>query len=400
MENRPVAAVAGYAVLAIVVVAAAVACVVILLRDTSGTQGSGLPKPFTYDLEAFKHIDPALIRYRQTAEFPVDLTEPREIAVGLRDHVFIAGDQSIVVLDPEGKQVQKIALESEPRALAIGDEHHAHPGRIYVAMKSHVEVFEPDGKRIASWGDLGAKALLTSIAVGEQDVVAADAQNRVVDHYNSEGKLLNPIGRRDEARQIPGFIIPSPYFDVAFSSDGLVRVANPGLHRIEGYTLDGHLEVFWGQASQNIDGFCGCCNPAHFAILPDGRFVTAEKGIPRVKILKPDGTLDCVVAGPDTLAPGATIIEETRDAHRLPVVSVAADRQGRILVLDPGAKKVRRFEPIQPAGGPPAAMTPSSSARASVLQSAADDAPAAVEMPRQPLRRQNPCPPIARGSLS
>ena len=30
--------------------------------------------------------------------------------------------------------------------------------------------------------------------------------------------------------------------------------------------------------------FFGCCNPAQLAVLPDGRFVTAEKGIPRVKI--------------------------------------------------------------------------------------------------------------------
>ncbi len=34
--------------------------------------------------------------------------------------------------------------------------------------------------------------------------------------------------------------------------------------------------------------FCGCCNPAHFAVIPQG-FVTAEKGINRIKILDQNG---------------------------------------------------------------------------------------------------------------
>jgi hypothetical protein len=34
--------------------------------------------------------------------------------------------------------------------------------------------------------------------------------------------------------------------------------------------------------------FCGCCAPAHFALIPQG-FVTAEKGINRIKILNTKG---------------------------------------------------------------------------------------------------------------
>jgi hypothetical protein len=214
-------------------------------------------------------------------------------------------------------------------------------------MKNRVDVLDPTGKRVAAWEDLGPKAILTSLAAGEQDVLVADAGNRIVLRYDPAGKLLNKIGQRDPQRQIRGFVIPSPYFDLALSADGLVRVVNPGAHRIEAYTLDGHLELFWGKHGEGIEGFCGCCNPTNIAILPDGRFVTSEKGIPRVKIYAADGEFAGVVAGPETLAPTETILEETRPDHKLPVFDVAADSRGRVLVLDPLIGKVRVFENVQ-----------------------------------------------------
>jgi DNA-binding beta-propeller fold protein YncE len=286
-----------------------------------------------------------MVLYRQSGEIALTLAEPRAVAVGPQDRVYVAGDKTIAVFNSAGTKASEITLAEEPRAVAVAGESHAHPGRLYVAMKDHVEVLDPAGKRLAAWESLGPKALLTSIAVGEEGVYVADAGNRIVHRYNLEGKFLAGIGKRDQGRGIPGFVIPSPYFDVAISPDGLVRVANPGGHRIEAYTPQGHLEVFWGESGTAIERFCGCCNPANFAVLPDGRFVTAEKGIPRVKLYDPEGKFVGVVVGPDVLAPGATILEETRDEHRLPVVDVAADARGRVLVLDPGAKKVRVFEP-------------------------------------------------------
>ena len=76
--------------------------------------------------------------------------------------------------------------------------------------------------------------------------------------------------------------------------------------------------------------FFGCCNPAQLAVLPDGRFVTAEKGIPRVKIYARDGSFQTVVAGPSQLTDTPA--------------DLAADRHGRVLVLDGRAAKVRVFE--------------------------------------------------------
>ena len=60
------------------------------------------------------------------------------------------------------------------------------------------------------------------------------------------------------------------------------------VHRIETNTIDGDLKSHFGEPGTAPGAFCGCCNPAHFAVIPDG-FVTAEKGINRIKILNKKG---------------------------------------------------------------------------------------------------------------
>ena len=105
-------------------------------------------------------------------------------------------------------------------------------------------------------------------------------------------------------RRIGGLVAPSPHLDVAAAPDGTAWVTNPGRHRLEHYSADGQLLRTWGKASAAIAGFTGCCNPTDIAVLPDGRLVTAEKGIPRVKIYKTNGTFESVVAGPESFTAG------------------------------------------------------------------------------------------------
>ena len=179
-----------------------------------------------------------------------------------------------------------IDLSGEPRCLTISDD-----GRIYVGMKDHVEVLDAQGKPVASWEPLGDEAVLTSIARHKDDVFVADAGHRIVLHYDTAGTLVGHIGEKDPDRTSRALSFPVPHFDLAVSRDGLLRVADPGRNRIETFTLDGDLEFSWGERSVGIKGFCGCCNPVSFALLPDGGFVTAEKGLVRVKVYNSDGGL-------------------------------------------------------------------------------------------------------------
>jgi len=292
----------------------------------SEEKGSGLGKDFSYDLTELRKVEPHLIGYDEAGTISVPLKEVRGLAVDAKDRVFVAGDDVVAVFDREGKREAEIKAGSASRCLAV-----AADGTLYVGMKDHVEAYSLKGDRKVVWESLGEKALITSIVVGEGGVFVADAGNRVVVRYDLAGKQLGLIGRKDEARDIPGFVVPSPHLDLAVGRDGLLWVVNPGRHKLQAFTADGDLEASWGKASAGIEGFSGCCNPTDIAVLPDGRFVTAEKGIPRVKVYSAEGVFECVVAAPDRFGKDAVGLD------------LAVDSLGRVLVLDPQAKKVRVF---------------------------------------------------------
>lgn len=301
------------------------ACALVAL-GCSKEEGHGLGKDFSYDLTALRKVDPALVHYEEAAAIDTGMKEPRGIAVDSHDRVLVAGDGLLVAFDKEGKRGAEVKVPGAPRCIAVAPD-----GLLYVGLRDHVEVFAPSGERKASWPSLGEKALITSIAVGDGGVFVADAGNRAVVRYDPAGKQLGIIGRKDEARNIPGFVIPSPHFDLAMGRDGLLWVVNPGRHKLQAFTAEGDLEASWGKPAVAIEGFSGCCNPTDIAVLPDGRFVTAEKGIPRVKVYSADGKLECVVAPPECFAKDAVGLD------------LATDSQGRILVLDPASRKVRVF---------------------------------------------------------
>ena len=329
---------------AIVAVAVGVGAVALLRMDPSGEQGSGLPNAFEYDLANYEKTDPALIRYTQKAEIPVGMREVRAVAIGLEDRIVVAGDKSIRTFSADGARLSDISLDDEPHCLAVGNAGHKFPGRLYVGLRDHVEVFTSDGTRESTWARPGQRAVLTSIAAADGDVFVADTGSPIVWHYDVTGKVLGQIGKRDQSRGIPQLIVPSPYFDVAIAPDGLLRVVNPGMHRIQAFTFYGHLEISWGKRGMGVEAFCGCCNPSNIAILSDGRVVTAEKGLPRVKVYGESGEFEGVVAGPEILAPYHAATVETRDDYRLHPADVAVDSRGRILVLDPATRCVRVFE--------------------------------------------------------
>jgi hypothetical protein len=122
--------------------------------------------------------------------------------------------------------------------------------------------------------------------------------------------------------------------------DGLLRVVNPGRHLIEAYTPIGDREWVWGKTSLKVDGFSGCCNPVSLAVLPDGGFVTCEKGLPRMKVYDADGGFAGVVAGPDEL--GST--DSQAGSCKMQSFDAAVDSDGRVYVLDTLNNVIRIFE--------------------------------------------------------
>ena len=286
--------------------------------------------PFAYDISALAKTDPKLIGYDELKRFSALPPFARHLEIGPNDTLFAAAGNSILALSAEGVRGLEIPLGASARCLAV-----AADGTIFAGLRDHVEVFDPKGKRLAVWETPGPKTWFTGLAVGVNDVFGADAGNRVVIRFDHSGKVKGRIGGRNPERNVPGFIIPSPYFNVKLHSDGLLRINNPGRHRMELYSFDGDFEGSWGKPGGGIESFCGCCNPVNFAMLPDGRIVTCEKGLPRVKVHGPTGILESVVAGPESFPENTKVGAGGHDTDAsLSGLDVAVDSHGRVFILD------------------------------------------------------------------
>ena len=270
---------------------------------------------------------------RLAGEFDTGLSGIEALASGPDGQVAAAGDGRVVILGTNGLPSATWAVNAVVRGLAFASNG------VWAGIGGHVVHWTATGRLEWQTSDYASNAVITSVALAGDRLVVADAGVRAVYLCNVTGGVEKVIGRYVGEHGGEGFVIPSPHFDVAMAPDGLLRVANPGRHRIEAYTAGGEFELAWGQASMAIEGFCGCCNPAHFAVLSDGSFVTSEKGLRRVKTYDAAGRFTGVILGTDALGGGPD------DCSRGPApCAVAVDGRGRILIAMPGGGKVRAYE--------------------------------------------------------
>ena len=283
---------------------------------------------FAYDVSRLEKTDPRMIRYTEIAKWRAPHREARRLAVGPDTRLYICAGDYISIFTARGEPGGEIALGAAACCVGV-----AQDGTIYAGLRDHLEVFDAQGARRATWAAPDRKSWLTSIAVGKNDIFAADAGQRVILRYDKSGRIIGRIGEKNAERNAPGFVVPSPYLEVLIHPDGLLRVNNIGRHEVETYTFEGDFEGAWGRPSARIDGFCGCCNPIGLALLPDGRFVTCEKGLPRVKIYTATGEFESVVAGSETFPENARACSGLNDcAHG--GLHAAVDSTGQVCILD------------------------------------------------------------------
>lgn len=303
----------------------------------------GRDNPWAYDVSRYETTDPRLIGYREARRFPAPRPDARRLAAGPEGRLWVGAGHYLVALDEAGGTSAEIALPGPVRCLAVASD-----GAVFAGLRDHVEVFDARGNRQAVWETPPGRVWLSGLLATAGAVFAADSGNRVVWRYDRAGKVVGRIGDKDPARGIPGFALPSPHLDVELHPDGRLRINNTGRHLVETYTFEGERLAAWGKPGMGIESFCGCCNPIALAVLPDGRIVTAEKGLPRVKVYQPDGRLDCVVAGVESFPENlrATRGESRNDTLNLSL-DVVADARGRIFILDPVSATVRVMTPVE-----------------------------------------------------
>lgn len=199
------------------------------------------------------------------------------VAISADNNVFLAGEPFIACYDSAFKLIWEFETGMPVTALAVSKE------RVYAAVEGIILVLDKKGKKVEEWGPFENNSMITSLSTNETYIAFADAANRIIFILDKDGIVKKLIGKSEEP-----FVIPSFYFDVVLGSDDKIFVANTGNKRIETRNMDGKILSFIGDSGTGPENFCGCCNPAHFAVIPGG-FVTAEKGINRIKILDTNG---------------------------------------------------------------------------------------------------------------
>lgn len=316
MENK------GIAIFLISLVAVVLLVVVLDYNSTKPDQQPA--NPYEYNIGTLSQIDTALVMFKEIRDLKVNFSEPSGICFR-DDRLFIVGDQKLQIIEPSGKLVKELFFEQKPTCVYVSDEN------IFIGFRKSLALLNGEGEKIADWESFPDSTVITSIAERAGTVFVADAGKRTVWKFSLKGKPLGEISGRSGNDQVHGFIVPSPYFDLAFNAAGELWVANPGKHALENYTVDGKLRTWWEASSIKIEGFSGCCNPAHFAFMPDCSFVTSEKNIIRVKTYKPSGEFSNVVAAPSKFS---------ENGH---APDLAVDEQGNIYILDLDKKMVRLF---------------------------------------------------------
>ncbi|MDO9155080.1 MAG: NHL repeat-containing protein [Paludibacter sp.] len=257
----------------------------------------------------------------------IRVNEAIAITVDNNNNIYVSGDNKIIIYSPKGEKTNEFATETTATALVMTEKNV-----LIAAFKNNVEVYSSEGKLIQKWSDLSEHAYITSVAVKNEKIYLADAESALVYVYTLDGKLLKTIGNKVNKEELSSFILPSFYFDVAIGTDSTLWVANTGRHKLVNFNDAGEILYFWGETSSGVDGFCGCCNPSHFAIMNDGSFITAEKGIVRVKKYSENGKFECAIAGPKHFEQGSTGLD------------IAINSDNEILVLEPLGKKIHVFK--------------------------------------------------------
>jgi DNA-binding beta-propeller fold protein YncE len=288
------------------------------------------PAPPAPNRSAAKALTPTPLAYRIARIVEPKVEKLCGLAVGEQGRIYLAGRPGVVIFDAAWNRQGELPTPQPAAAVALGEN-----GKVFVAERQRVHVFERDGRETAGWGTPGAGSgqlsYVTALAVAGTDVWVADAGNRVVHRFASTGDFIDDFGGRDPATGAPGIVCPSPYLGCAVAADGTLWVGNPGKWRVEHYDLNGRMVEAWGRNGLSAETFAGCCNPVTLAVTPEGNFITAEKGLARVKLLDRTGKL-------------LAVLPRDEFSMQSSGMTAAADQAGRILVADPASDKVVIFE--------------------------------------------------------
>jgi len=313
----------------IIIIVALIVVAGIVLFDSLATRIDKRPdNPYEFNIDEFRKVDESLITYRETRQIDLEKPNPKAFAWH-NENLYLLFDQSLQVISTDGQEIFNKSLEQEPVTLkTLAD------GSILIIYPQYLVKYSNDGNELMRSDVLGDDSYFRTAASSGERIFVGDAGKREVVVFDKQLRLVNSFKGESGVSTLHGFILPSLHFDMAVNHEGELWVVNPGLHRIQNYTETGRLRGHWGVPSFGHEGFSGCCNPYFIDFLPDGRVVTSEKGLVRVKIYKESGELESIVAAPDKFPHG----------EKAPALAV--DDENNVWLLDFDKKMLRLFKPV------------------------------------------------------
>jgi len=269
--------------------------------------------------------------FRQVAGFNVPGRRVAAMAVGPEDRIFVAADRQVRIFDRRGIELRTIDFERTPRGIAVDRD-----GTLFVAQARAIEVVRGEDRDRVRWSLPTADVWFGGLALHGDEVCVADSAGGVVRRFNRDGVFLGTLAPASGKFSAP------PEFFALGAAEGRLQVVDPRRHQVVAFAADGNRERTWGGASRELDGFAGCCNPVALAVRSDGRIVTAERGLPRIKLFSAAGEFLAPIAGPeDFSADHQNSASDDGFGCSTGGFALAVDSADRILVLDRITREVR-----------------------------------------------------------
>jgi DNA-binding beta-propeller fold protein YncE len=300
------------------------------------------------------------------------LSVPTDLDLGPDGNLYVvnSGADEIVVIDPAGRVVRRWGSSGSGEGQFLFTKDPQDPlspyggiavdegGLVYVAdlVNDRVQVFEPDGTFVRSWGGHGAEdgRFLDphDVAIGtDGTILVVDGLRDDVQRFTPKGEWLETIGRHGTA---DGELDATGGIDVA--ADGSLLNADFGSGRIQAWDGDGAF--LWSRGGGSETGLFR--DPVDIDADPSGHLVVTDAD--GVKVLD-DGTADPRLTTPPGWEVGWLTVG---DDGAIYASSAATDSIVRLTVDMREAASTESGEPTSdlPAPSIDAAASPGSSSTA------------------------------------
>jgi len=193
---------------------AVVVAFIIVFDFIKNRPGKNLENPYEFDVSEFSKVDPSdmISNEYRTVQLPEGKYRGVAYYNGL---IYVVADNKLMSLDGNGIITMEVGLEDSPTAITVGKD-------IWIAFTDYVAKYDFLGNRIETWEGYGSRSYITSIASYNDYVYVADAGNRVIYQFGTDGSLIRRIGDKDAVTEFMGFVIPSPHMDVDVTENGIL----------------------------------------------------------------------------------------------------------------------------------------------------------------------------------